>query len=92
MRNLGAGEILLNSIDKDGTLEGYDNRLNRMVSQEVDIPVLVCGGAGKWQDFADGFNIGKASAVCTTNIYHFTDMSIKSAKQFLINADIMVRS
>lgn len=87
----GAGEILISSIDKDGTLEGYDNRLNRLVSGTVDIPVLVCGGAGKWQDFVDGFVIGKASAVCTTNIYHFTETGIRSAKRFLLDAGIPVR-
>lgn len=87
----GAGEILITSIDKDGSLEGYDNELNRKVAEAVDIPVLVCGGAGKWQDFVDGFTIGKASAVCTANIYHFTESSIKSAKTFLKDAGIEVR-
>lgn len=87
----GAGEIMITSIEKDGTLEGYDNELNSLVSNAVTIPVLVCGGAGKWQDFVDGFNLGHASAVCTTNIYHFTDASIRSAKEFLINKDIEVR-
>lgn len=90
-QELGAGEIFITSIDKDGSLEGYDNDLNLMVSEAVDIPVLVCGGAGKWQDFVDGFNQGQASAVCTTNIYHFTETSIKSAKNFLDQAGIVVR-
>ena len=88
---LGAGEIMITSIDKDGSLEGYDNELNKMVSEAVDIPVLVCGGAGKWQDFVDGFKKGKASAVCTTCIYHFTDTSIKSVKKYLKDAGINVR-
>ena len=88
---MGAGEIMITSIDKDGSLEGYDNELNKMVSEAVDIPVLVCGGAGKWQDFVDGFKKGKASAVCTTCIYHFTDTSIKSVKNYLKNAGIEVR-
>lgn len=90
-QDLGAGEIMITSIEKDGSLEGYDNLLNQMVSQAVDIPVLVCGGAGKWQDFVDGFSLGKASAVCTTNIYHFTETSIKSAKEYLKRANIEVR-
>jgi len=89
---LGAGEILVNRIEKDGSLEGYDNELNRSVSGAVDIPLLVCGGAGKWQDFVDGFVDGGASAVCTTNIYHFTENSIKSAKRYLDHAGIPVRS
>jgi cyclase len=88
---LGAGEILITSIERDGFLEGYDNELNKMVAEAVDIPVLVCGGAGKWQDFVDGFIKGKASAVCTTNIYHFTETSIKSAKKYLKDAGVNVR-
>ena len=91
VQELGAGEILITSIDKDGSLEGYDNELNRLVTEAVDIPVLVCGGAGKWQDFVDGFIVGKAQAVCTTNIYHFTETSIKSAKVYLKDAGIDVR-
>ncbi len=87
----GAGEILITSIERDGSLEGYDNRLNRMVSDAVEIPVLVCGGAGKWVDFVDGFVEGGASAVCTTNIYHFTETSIKSAKAYLLENGIDVR-
>ena len=87
----GAGEIFLTSIDKDGSLEGYDNELNRIVSEAVEIPVLVCGGAGKWQDFVEGFIKGKASAVCTANIYHFTETSIKSAKSYIKNNKIDVR-
>ena len=79
----GAGEILITAIDKDGSLEGYADELNCLVSEGVNIPVLVAGGAGKWQDFVDGIKIGKASAVCTTNIYHFTEDSISSAKQFM---------
>lgn len=89
---LGAGEILITSIEKDGSLEGYDNELNRMVSAAVSIPVLVCGGAGKWHDFVDGFTAGKATAVCTTNIYHFTEASIRSAKAYLDRAGVCVRT
>ncbi len=88
---LGAGEILITSIEKDGSLEGYDNGLNRLVSSAVGIPVLVAGGAGKWQDFVDGFVEGGASAVCTTNIYHFTESSIQSAKRYLARAGIPAR-
>lgn len=90
--SLGAGEIFVTSIEKDGSLEGYDNNLNKLVSQSVSVPVLVCGGAGNWQHFVDGFRDGGASAVCTTNIYHFTDTSIRSAKRFLEQAGIPVRT
>lgn len=88
---LGAGEILVTSIERDGSLEGYDNGLNMLVAQSVSIPVLVNGGAGKWQDFVDGFKDGHASAVCTSNIYHFTESSIRSAKEFLKEAHIPTR-
>lgn len=92
VQDRGGGEILITSIDKDGSLEGYDNQLNKIVAEAVSIPVVVCGGAGKWQDFVDGFTKGKASAVCTANIYHFTENSIKSAKRYLKEAGILVRT
>lgn len=91
VERLGAGELLLTSIDKDGSLEGYDNELNRRITRSVAIPVIVSGGAGKWQDFVDGFTLGCADAVATTNIYHFTESSIRSAKQYLARHDINVR-
>ena len=87
----GTGEILLQSIDLDGTLEGYDNALIKSVADAVDAPVLACSGAGNWKHFVDCFTIGGASAVCTTNIYHFTEKSIKSAKQYIRNAGIHIR-
>jgi imidazole glycerol-phosphate synthase subunit HisF len=92
VEKLGAGEILLNSINRDGSLEGYDNDLNLLVVRSVTIPVIVCGGAGKWQDFVDGFKLGGADAVATTNIYHFTETSIKSAKQYLVKQGLNVRA
>jgi cyclase len=61
------------------------------VADAVTVPVLACGGAGNWQHFVDGFRDGGASAVCTTNIYHFTETSIRSAKRFLDRAGIAVR-
>lgn len=87
----GAGEIMITSIERDGMLEGYDNELNRSVAQSVNIPVLACGGAGKWQDFVEGFSQSGVSAVCSTNIYHFTETSIKSAKKYLMRNGISVR-
>jgi cyclase len=90
-QELGAGEIFLTSIERDGSLEGYDNELNRLVAERVTIPVLVSGGAGNWQHFCDAILEGKASAVCTTNIYHFTDASIRSAKRYMADAGIAVR-
>jgi imidazole glycerol-phosphate synthase subunit HisF len=90
-RELGAGELLVHSIDRDGSLEGYDNELNQLVAKAVDIPVLACGGAGKWEDFAKAFTVGKVAGACTTCIYHFTETSIRSAKTYLHDAGIAVR-
>ena len=72
VQELGAGEILLNSIDRDGTWDGYDLELLRLVSDAVSIPVIACGGAGTVQDFADAVNIGRASAVSAGSffLYH----------------------
>lgn len=86
----GAGEIFLNSIDKDGMLDGYDLEMIKTSSCKINIPLVVCGGAGSWQHFADAFNCG-ADAACTTNIFHFTESSIKSAKQYLKNKKVEVR-
>jgi len=87
---LGAGEILLNSIDRDGSLAGYDLNLIRTVVDAVRIPVIVCGGVGKWQDLADGVRAG-ASAVSAANIFHFTEQSTRHAKKYLASAGIDVR-
>jgi cyclase len=88
---LGAGEILVTSVEKDGSIEGYDLELCRMVADCVRIPVLICGGAGTWSHFEKAFVETKVSAVCTANIYHFTETSIKSAKTHLNKAAINVR-
>ncbi|WP_158600034.1 imidazole glycerol phosphate synthase subunit HisF [Azospirillum cavernae] len=87
----GAGEILITSIERDGSLSGYDLDLCRSVTEAVSVPVLVSGGAGSWQHFVDAFNKAGASGVCTSNIYHFTETSIRSAKNFLDKAGIAVR-
>ncbi|HIF31721.1 MAG: AglZ/HisF2 family acetamidino modification protein [Pirellulaceae bacterium] len=71
MEELGAGEILLNSIDRDGTWDGYDVDLIRRVSEAVSIPVVACGGAGELQHFADAVDIGGASAVCAGSFFLF---------------------
>jgi len=88
----GAGEILITSVERDGGLEGYDTELCAQIADSVTIPTLILGGAGSWNHFAKGFTEGNASAVCTQNIYHFTDASINSAKNYLKNAGINVRS
>lgn len=87
----GAGEILLNSIDRDGMANGYDLELIRSVSESVGIPVIACGGVGKFQDFVDGIRLGKASAVSAANIFHFTELSYKNAKKYMHSAGMDVR-
>ena len=88
---LGAGEIMLSSIDRDGSLGGYELELCRQVAEAVSVPLLICGGAGNWKHFVEGFTEGKADGVCTANIYHFTETSIHSAKKFLSKANVPVR-
>lgn len=80
---LGAGEILLTSIDRDGTFEGYDVGLTRAVVDAVKIPVIASGGCGKYQHMADVLRDGKADAVAAASIFHFTEQTPKAAKQFL---------
>lgn len=87
----GAGEVMITSIERDGSLRGYDLDLCRSVADAVSVPVLISGGAGAWQHFVEGVVQGGASAVCTTNIYHFTESSVKSAKAFMDKAGIPVR-
>jgi len=87
----GAGEIMVTSIEHDGSLSGYDLDLSRRVADAVPVPVLICGGAGNWKHFLSGFEDGGADAVCTTNIYHFTETSIHSAKAFLAKNGVPVR-
>ncbi len=88
---LGAGEIMVTSIERDGSLLGYELDLCRRVVAAVNIPVLICGGAGNWTHFVDGFGKTGCSAVCTANIYHFTESSIRSAKKVLEKAGIPIR-
>lgn len=90
-QDLGAGEILVTSVERDGALSGYEIELCRQVVDAVQLPVLISGGAGRWQHFVEGFVKGGASAVCTNNIYHFTEASICSAKAYLAKAGIAVR-
>lgn len=87
----GAGEIMITAIEHDGALSGYDLELCRRVADAVPVPVLICGGAGNWKHFLFGFQDGGADAVCTTNIYHFTETSIQSAKAFLAKNGVPVR-
>lgn len=91
VQELGAGEILLNSIDMDGTMQGYDLKLIKEVSEAVSIPVVAAGGCGKLQDFVDAVKIGKADAVCGASIFFFVGESIITAKDYMHQKDIAVR-
>jgi cyclase len=88
---LGAGEILLTSMDKDGTKDGYDNALNRMISEAVGVPVIASGGAGNLQHLVDGLIAGKADAVLAASIFHYGDYSIRQAKDYLRERGVEVR-
>lgn len=88
---LGAGEILLTSMDKDGTKTGYNVELTKVVSESVNVPVIASGGAGNLRDFYDVFVEGKADAVLAASLFHFKELKIKELKQYLKNKNIPVR-
>lgn len=87
----GAGEILLTSMDRDGTKIGFDNALTRRVSEAVRVPVIASGGVGNLQHLADGVLEGKADAVLAASIFHFAEYSIGEAKAFMKRCGIEVR-
>lgn len=89
--SLGAGEILLNSIDRDGSAHGYDLELIRSVTSAVGIPVIACGGVGTYEHFAPGVTDGHAAAVAAANIFHFYELSYPFAKQACIDAGVAMR-
>ena len=88
---LGAGEIFLNSIDRDGAANGYDLDLVAGVANAVEIPVIACGGVGKYEDFSEGITKGGASAVAAANIFHFFEHSYPRAKKACIDAGLPMR-
>ena len=90
-RELGAGEILLTSMDADGTRLGYDIELTAAVANAVDIPVIASGGAGTLESLADVLNRGKADAVLAASIFHYEQYSIKQVKEYLAEKKIPVR-
>ncbi|MDB5079820.1 MAG: HisF [Chloroflexi bacterium] len=89
--DLGAGEILLTSMDKDGTRDGYDLELTRAISEAVSVPVIASGGVGNLEHLYEGVTEGKADAVLAASIFHFGDYSIKQAKEYLRQRDVLVR-
>jgi len=88
---LGAGEILLTSMDCDGTKNGYDNELTRIVSEHVSIPVIASGGAGSLEHFRDAFVEGKADAALAASLFHFKELEIQEVKEYLQEQGISVR-
>ena len=88
---LGAGEILLTSMDCDGTKAGYDVELTKAVSELVDIPVIASGGAGKMEHFYEAFTDAKADAVLAASLFHFNEIKIKDLKDYLRKKGISVR-
>tara|TARA_B100001939_G_scaffold282547_1_gene251612 strand:+ start:2476 stop:3234 length:759 start_codon:yes stop_codon:yes gene_type:complete len=91
MQERGAGEILLTSMDKDGTKDGYDIELTKLISDSLNIPVIASGGAGKLEHFKSVLEKGKASAILAASIFHFGEISIKQVKSYLRSEGIPVR-
>ncbi len=88
---LGAGEILLTSMDGDGTKDGYDNQLNLAISEAVGIPVIASGGAGNLNHLKEAFTIGRVDAALAASIFHFKEYRIKDAKEYLKNEGVNIR-
>lgn len=89
--SLGAGEILLTSMDRDGTRAGFDNELTRAIADAVSVPVIASGGVGTLQHLVDGVREGHASAVLAASIFHFGEHSIGEAKRFMAQAGLPMR-
>lgn len=91
VQELGAGEILLTSMDRDGTKNGFDLALTRAVAEAVDIPLIASGGVGNLQHLADGILEGKADAVLAASIFHYGEYTVRQAKEYLQAQGIEVR-
>ena len=91
VQKFGAGEILLTSMDKDGTKSGFDLELLKAVSKISEIPLIASGGVGSLKHFYEGVNTGKANALLAASVFHFNEISIKEVKEYLLNKDIEIR-
>jgi cyclase len=89
--SLGAGEILLTSMDGDGTKAGYDLELTRQISDNVSVPVIASGGAGTMEHFYEAFTKGKADAALAASLFHFKELEIRDLKRYLREKGIPVR-
>ena len=91
MVKFGAGELLITSMDKDGTKTGFDNILNKLISESVQVPLIASGGVGNLQHLVDGVKVGGADAVLAASIFHYGEYSIQEAKAYMSKNDIQVR-
>jgi imidazole glycerol-phosphate synthase subunit HisF len=91
MANAGAGEILLTSMDRDGTRDGFDLALTRAVADAVSVPVIASGGVGSVEHLADGVLEGRADAVLAASVFHFGDFTVRTAKEHMRTRGIEVR-
>jgi cyclase len=91
MESRGAGEIIITSIDRDGTMSGYDLSLTERIVNSVNVPVIASGGAGNYGHMIDAINKAGASAVAAASIFHFTEMTPKAAKEAMLSAGVPVR-
>jgi len=89
--NRGAGELLITSMDADGTKAGFDNELNRRINEVVNIPIIASGGAGTMNHIKDAFTLGQADAALAASIFHFKEIDIMDLKRYLRTQDIPVR-
>jgi cyclase len=88
---LGAGEILLTSMDRDGTKQGYDLTLNAMISSTVTVPVIASGGVGTLEHFYEGLTVGGADAALAASIFHFGEFRVCEVKQYLQAKGVVIR-
>jgi cyclase len=91
VERLGAGEILLTSMDADGTKAGYDIEITRAVAEAVGIPVIASGGAGRYEDFLEALTVGGAEAALAASLFHFGEMRIVDLKRYLAVHGVSVR-
>ena len=91
MAKLGAGELLITSMDRDGTKKGFDNELMKLISDVVEVPIIASGGVGILQHFVDGVIDGEADAVLAASIFHYGEFTIQEAKQYMAKNNIEVR-
>ena len=92
VKEYGAGEILLTSMDRDGTKEGFDNKLTKSVSSSVSIPIIASGGVGTLQHLVDGIKEGGAEAVLAASIFHYSEFTVQEAKQAMLESGLEVRN